>query len=224
MCALPGRLLWHVSLESWSSPRSRLGIAAPAASATSQRKLARALEGFWTYVLQTPTPQNPFTSDNNRCHQLRREVLAPLLPFAPASTTCTVEPGTRVFIGEMSAECSTAEAPPFHGGNEAQLRECVRDVLSGFTVHRLVVDDRTVPVDVVETPLMRVDIPPDNMLGVAPQEALSVGRGWVALLHPMTPGVHRLEYTFAGTLQGTPLGVDNTITIIVKPSDRSHSS
>jgi hypothetical protein len=193
-----------------------------AASATSQQKLGQDLEGFWTYVLQTPAPQNPFTSDNNQCHQLGQEVLAPLLPFAPASTTCTVKPGTSVFIGEMSAECSTAEAPPFHGNNEAELRSCVTSVLLGpdgsFNVHTLVVDGEAVPVRLVETPLMTVNIPPDNMLGVSAQEAQSVGMGWVTLLHPMTPGTHHLEYTFDGTFQGSPVGVDNSITIIVKPS------
>src|SRR5207248_8083500 len=107
------------------------GIAAPAASAASQRHLSQDLEGFWTYVLQTPAPQNPFTSDNNRCHYLGKQLLAPLQPFAPTSTTCTVKPGTRVFIGEMSAECSTAEAPPFHGNNPAELRACVHSLFFG---------------------------------------------------------------------------------------------
>lgn len=198
-----------------------LGVAAPAASATSQRQLAQDLEGFWTYVLQTPAPQNPFTSDNNRCHQLGQQVLAPLLPFAPASVTCPVKPGTRVFIGEMSAECSTAEAPPFHGDNEAELRACVQSVLLGpvgnFNVHTLVVDGRTVPVTLVQTPLMSVNLPPDNMLGVPAQQALSVAMGWVALLHPMTPGIHHVTYTFSGTFQGSPIGVTNEITIIVNP-------
>ena len=198
-----------------------LGVAAPVASATSQTGLAQDLEGFWTYALQTPAAQNPFTSDNNRCHSLGQEVLAPILPFAPASTTCTVKPGPSVFIGEMSAECSTAEAAPFHGDNEAELRACVRDDLSGgvgnFNVHTLIVDGRTVSVTAVETPLMTVNLPPDNMLGLPAQEALSVARGWVALLHPMTPGVHQLAYTFSGTFQGAPIGVSNEISIIVKP-------
>jgi hypothetical protein len=179
-------------------------------------------------VLQTPAPQNPFTSDNNQCHPLGQEALAPLLPFAPASTTCTVKPGTSVFIGEMSAECSTAEAPPFHGNNQAELRACVSSVLLGpvasFNVHTLVVDGEAAPVRLVQTPLMRVDIPPDNILGVSAQGAQSVGMGWVALLHPMTPGTHHLEYTFSGTFHGSPVGVDNSITIVVTPSGQGQSS
>lgn len=198
-----------------------LGIAAPAASATSQRHLSQDLEGFWTYVIQTPAPQNPFTSDNNRCHYLGKQLLAPLQPFAPTSTTCTVKPGTRVFIGEMSAECSTAEAPPFRGNNPAELRACVHSLFFGpvgfVTAHSLVLDGRNVPVTFVQTPLMSVNIPPDNMFGVPPQHALSVAMGWVALLHPMTPGVHHVTFTFDITFQGSPIGETNHITIIVKP-------
>jgi len=198
-----------------------LGIVAQAASATSQRNLSQALAGFWTFALQTPTPQNPFTSDNNRCHYLGNQLLAPMQPFAPTSTTCTVKPGTRVFVGEMSAECSTAEPPPFHGNNPAELRACVRSVFFGpvgfVTAHTLVLDGRTVPVTFLQTPLMSVTLPPDNMFGVPPQDALSVGMGWVALLHPMTPGVHHVIFTFNITFQGSPIGETNDITIIVKP-------
>jgi hypothetical protein len=200
-----------------------LALAAPA-SATSERKLAEDLAGFWTFVLQTPAPQNPFTTDHNRCLELSRHLVAPLLPFAPASTTCVVRPGTRVFIGEGSAECSTAEPPPFHGGNEAQLRACARHVLAGVTEHRLVVDDRIVPVHLVETRVLSVNIPPDNILGVPAQPALSVARGWVALLPPMAIGTHHLSYSFAVTLEGTHLSNTVHITIIVKASDRGRSS
>ncbi len=212
------RLALYVGLAAMS-----LLFASPT-SAIGQPQLRQGLAGFWTYVLQTPASQNPFTTDNNRCLELGREALAPLLPFAPATTTCTVKTGTRVFVGEMSAECSTAESPPFHGSTEAQLRECVRNVLADFSEHKLVVDDRTVPVRDVETRVLAVKLPPDNMLGVPTQEALSVARGWVALLPPMTPGTHRLTYTFAGSLLGQHLAVTNHITIIVTPRGSSRSS
>lgn len=192
-----------------------LGVIAPAAASAPARQLARDLAGFWTYELQTPSQQNPFTSDNNRCHMLGHDLLEPLLPFAPRTARCTIKAGTHVFIGEISAECSTAEAPPFHGGNEAQLRECVKAVMSGFTTHTLFLDDRPVAVEAVQTRVMEVTIPPDNMLGVPAQRAQSVARGWVALLPALARGVHHVRYTFAGTLLGSPLGVTNTITIIV---------
>ena len=133
-----------------------------------------------------------------------------------------------MFIGEMSDECSTAEAPPFHGNNPAELRACVRSLFFGpvgfVTAHRLVLDGRTVPVTFVQTPVMSVTLPPDNTLGVSPQQAVSVAMGWVALLHPMTPGVHHVTFTFNITLQGSPIGETNHITIIVQPGLNRHRS
>jgi hypothetical protein len=120
----------------------------------------------------------------------------------------------------MSAECSTAEAPPFHGNNPEYLRACLRRLFFGptgvVTKHKLVVDGRTVPVTLVRTPVTHVNLPPNNMLGVPAQHALSDSMGWVALLPPMTPGVHHVAVTFDITLQGTPLSETNQITIKVK--------
>jgi hypothetical protein len=200
------------------------GIAAPAASATSRRQLAKDLNGMWAFVIQTPTPQNPFTSTNNRCVHLAPQLLAPMQAFAPpgVSSTCTVKPGTRVFISELSAECSTAEPPPFHGDNPAELRACSRSVLLGpvanFFTHRLTLDGANVPLTFVQAPPQPVAVPSDNILGVpGPQKALSDAAGWLAILHPMTPGTHHVVIHFGGTFLGSLLEEVNHITIIVKP-------
>ena len=58
------------------------------------------------------------------------------------------------------------------------------------------VDRKVVPVTDVETPLLNIDLPADKILGPPPVPAgpgLSVGRGWVALLHPLTPGPHEIH-------------------------------
>jgi hypothetical protein len=199
------------------------GIAASSALATSKRQLAKDLNGMWAFVIQTPTPQNPFTSTNNRCVHLAPQLLAPMQAFAPpgVSSTCTVKPGTRVFISELSAECSTAEPPPFHGDNPAELRACSRSVLLGpvadFFVHRLTLDGANVPLTFVQAPPQRVTVPSDNILGVPGQKALSDAAGWLAILHPMTPGTHHVVIHFGGTFQGSLLEEVNHITIIVKP-------
>lgn len=203
-----------------------LGIAAPAAAATSQHQLEKDLNGMWAFVIQTPVPQNPFTSTNNRCVHLAPELLAPMQAFAPpgVSSTCTVKPGTRVFISELSAECSTAEAPPFHGSNPDQLRACVRSVLLGpvgnFFTHRVTVDGENVPLTFVTAPPQQVNVPADNILGPPTppaQQATSVAEGWLAVLNPMTPGTHQIVIYFGGTFLGAPLEEVNHITIIVKP-------
>ncbi len=203
-----------------------LGIAAPAAFGASQHQLAKDLNGTWAFVIQTPVPQNPFTSTNNRCVHLAPQLLAPMQAFAPpgVSSTCTVKPGTRVFISELSAECSTAEPPPFHGDNPEQLRACIRSVLLGpggnFFIHRVTLDGQNVPLTLVTAPPQQVNVPADNFLGPPTppaQQATSVAEGWLAVLRPMTPGTHEIVIHFGGTFGGSPLEEINHITIIVKP-------
>ncbi len=49
------------------------------------------------------------------------------------------------------------------------------------------------PVAEVETRLLNIVLPADNLFGLpAGTEGLSVGHGWVALLHPLTPGTHTI--------------------------------
>jgi hypothetical protein len=199
------------------------GVAAPASSAASKKQLAKDLNGMWAFVIQTPTPQNPFTSTNNRCVHLAPQLLAPMQAFAPpgVSSTCTVKPGTRVFVSELSAECSTAEPPPFHGNNPAQLRRCVRKDLLGpvgdFFTHRVTLDGANVPLTFIQAPPQPVTVPSDNILGVPGQKALSDAAGWLAILHPMTPGTHHIVIHFGGTFQGSLLEEVNHITIQVVP-------
>ena len=72
------------------------------------------------------------------------------------------------------------------------------------------VDGKSVPVAEVETPLLNIVLPADNIFGQpAGTQGLSVGHGWVALLHPLTPGTHTIVIdTGAATI---------TTTIVVKP-------
>ena len=71
------------------------------------------------------------------------------------------------------------------------------------------VDGRSVPVTEAETGLLHIVLPADNIFGLpAGATGLSVGHGWVALLHPLTPGTHTI------VIHRAP---DITTTIIVQP-------
>ena len=80
-------------------------------------------------------------------------------------------------------------------------------------------DGTLVPVSEVETGLLTVDLPADNIFGVDPQEALSVGHGWVALLQPLSAGTHEIVIHVVGT---DVFGVDQdfftTTTLNVEPA------
>src|SRR3712207_6452646 len=172
-------------------------VTAPAASAAPDRKLGDLLGALWETVLETPTPTNPL-GGGDPCVDLDGVVA----PFQSGSDplTCTVEAETEIFVAAVTVECSTAEAPPFSGRDEAELRSCARR-LDVFTTLTVTLDGEPVALTPVTTPLLRVDLPADNVLGVEAQSALSVGHGWVALLHPLPPGEHVIR------IQGTRTAV-----------------
>jgi hypothetical protein len=121
--------------------------------------------------------------------------------------SCTVKPGTKIFVPAASVECSTFEG---NGTTEAQLRNCARqtDVQAAPSV---TVDGRALLVNEVETRLLNIVLPQDNIFGQpAGTTGLSVGHGWTVLLHPLTPGKHAIVIDNLGP--GKP-SITTTITV-----------
>jgi hypothetical protein len=169
-------------------------VAAPAASAAPAAvKIDADLTALWTKVLETPNPQ-PFSNPpgGSPCWVLPGGTVAPFGPGADGGS-CTVKSGTKILVAAFSFECST-----FPGDNnptsptEAALRACAEqnDVQAAPLV---TVDGQSVPVREVETRLMNIVLPADNVFGLpAGTTGLSVGHGWVAHLDPLTPGTHTI--------------------------------
>jgi hypothetical protein len=200
-----------------------LGVAAPSAAAVPGKELGSTLGAMWKKVLETPTPENPFGGGGSLCVDLGG-LVAPFGAPGASSITCTVKPGTKVFVAAWSAECSTLEGPPCFGSNEADLRASVRVSNARVTTIDVVLDGTRVPVTEVTSGLLRLDLPADNIFGApagtGPPEMpyLSVADGWVALLHPLTPGTHTITLDISGEFPpGTELNIHNTTTIIVEP-------
>ena len=114
---------------------------------------------------------------------------ASVAPFHPVGAeSCTVKPGTKIFIVGYSYECSTFEG---NGSTEAELRACAR--VNSQTESTVTLDGEPVPVTEAETPLLPITLPADNLFALpAGTTGLSVGHGWVAPLHPLTPGTHTI--------------------------------
>ena len=126
--------------------------------------------------------------------------------FGPAGVpSCTVKPGTKIFEIASSFQCSTIEG---NGTTEAELRTCAEH-MDAQTAPSVTVDGHAVPVKGVETGLMHIVLPADNIFGLpAGTTGLSVGHGWIALLDPLTPGTH--------TIVGSGSTVSFTTKIIVR--------
>ena len=165
-----------------------LGLVAPAANAVPEKKLDVNLAALWTTVLETPDAQNPFGSGGAAFACL--DLGGTVAPFGPSGVeSCTVKPGTKIFVAASSVECSTFEG---NGTTEAQLRDCARenDVQVAPSV---TVDGGSLPVIEVETRLLNIVLPENNIFGQPTgTTGLSVGHGWAVLLHPLTPGTHTI--------------------------------
>lgn len=198
------------------------GVVVPSAAADSERRLGGALGALWEVVLEAPLAENPLTG-GDPCVDLggrrNRRIVAPFAPSGTATLTCTVRPGTRLLITAQSSECSTAEPPPYFGRDEAELRECARTADAGYTVLEISLNGESVPVTEVETALLKVVLPEDNILGQpAGTRAQSVGHGWVALLDPLPVGTHIVVIHVEGVdVFGNAVDLTNTTTIIVQP-------
>jgi hypothetical protein len=184
------------------------------ASATTTKKLVSNLTGMWTTLLETSSAQNPFGTGGVEfaCIDLGGHTVA---PFAGGPAfTCTVKPGTKLFVAGISTECSDIPGddnpdgtPPF---SEEQLRACA--VEADGEAPPVALDGRSVPLTGVVTPLLHPVLPPDNVFvpPAKPGTYQSVAHGWVALLNPLTPGTHTIVI-------GDPSSPLNTTTIVVKP-------
>ena len=205
-----------LTTPTWEFPVSRLArflclatvafcVASPPTSAAPAKKLDNTLGALWTTVLETPSAQNPFGTGGAAFACL--DLGGTVAPFAPGGVeSCTVKPGTKIFVAASSVECSTFEG---NGTTEPELRDCARrsDVQVAPTV---TVDGRSVAVAEVETRLLNIVLPAGNIFELpARTRGLSVGHGWVAALHPLTPGTHTIViHTGASTI---------TTTIVVQP-------
>jgi hypothetical protein len=170
-------------------------------SATAAKKLDSNLAALWTTVLETPAPENPFGSGDpaSACWDLGGTVA----PFGPSGVeSCTIKSGTKMFVVGSSVECSTFEG---NGTTETELRDCARE--SDQVRPSVTLDGSPLSLKEAETPLLNIVLPENNIFGQPTGTGgLSVGHGWVALLHPLPPGTYTIV-------------IDSTITttIVVKP-------
>ena len=183
-----------------------------APSASAQTSLGGTLGDLWTTTLETPTPQNPFGGGGPQCFVLGGNIVA---PFGGGSFTCTVTAGTRIFIAAWTTECSTfAGDCGGPGSNEAQLRAAAEAADAGITA-TVTINDEPVPLSSVETGLLTIHLPQDNIFGLqgAERNGLSVAHGFVYLTDPLTPGTYIIQGHVVFPDDST---ADFTTTIIVQ--------
>ena len=147
---------------------------------------------------------------------------APVVPIGTPTATIpvTIPPGTSLVVPIITVECSVAEAPPFHGGNEVELRACASGLLDAARDVYAEIDGKAVrdPGALrVVSPLFRYGpLPAGNVLGMAPgTQSDAVGAGYNLLLQPFSVGVHRL--VVRASVPDFGIAVDTEFLITVEP-------
>jgi len=127
---------------------------------------------------------------------------------------------TKIFVTAWTSECSTLEKGVYHGDDEESLRACARLADENVKEPIVTFDGRRLRLQEVETPLLNVVMPEDNILDAkAGAAGQSVGHGWVVQINPMRVGTHTILITTNGiNADGLDISGTNTTTIVVRPS------
>ena len=114
----------------------------------------------------------------------------------PTTRTIAVPDDRMLFVEILGNNCSTVEAPPFYGRDEAELRACVESFREADLF--LEIDGVTVPnleSYHVVSPLFDFVLPANNIDGVpggGPGQGVAAAVG--VILEPLSPGSHTIRF------------------------------
>lgn len=133
----------------------------------------------------------------------------------------TIPPGQHLSVWIIGVECSVAEAPPFHGENEADLRVCANGLLDEATDLSVAIDGKPVKnpgAYRAQSPLFRYGpLPAGNYLSLPPgTQSDAIAAGYSLLLSPLSVGVHRI--TVRASVPAFGVAVDARFIINVEPA------
>ena len=176
---------------------------------------------WWQWVLAMPVDQNPmYDETGDRIANGQSGDVWFLAGVINVSGTAvresTVPAGKALFFPVINNECSTLEAPPFHGDNYAELASCAQ----AMHVGNLYATIDGVPVQnldkyFVVSPLYDISLPADNILGLpGPQTGQSATYGAWLMLAPLNVGTHIIN--FGGYYIDYNFGLDITYVLTVK--------
>jgi len=151
-----------------------------------------------------------------RCEQ---SPIDPRIWFLPVSlggeseNTCQVPPGTFLVLLPGGVECSSLEADPYYGGDEAALRACVDADFQALNYVEVTIDGTTItslPDDyIVTTSLM--NLPPNNLISSEP--GLSMTKGYFLVIPPLSRGTHMVHAYDEQAAFGFQGGITYTINV-----------
>lgn len=157
---------------------------------------------WWQWAISIPAPEgsnHPQFDQTGENASVGQDGPVWFLIFNASGTATreiVVPEGKSLFFPAVNVECSTIEAAPFYGANEAELRSCVRQWRRKATYCEI--DGRPVA-DIgdfdSESPAFTFDAPDHNILtGGAAASGLSVSAGTHIFVPPLCEGEHTIRF------------------------------
>jgi hypothetical protein len=179
----------------------------------------------WQWFFSLPRDVNPYFDATGEICGYGQSGPVFFLSGAEGSVerSCVIPQGVHVFVPLFGSECSTVEPPPFFGRDEAELRRCASEAVDhaagifDMSTMALIVDGETIA-DLTsyrtETPLFRLWLPEENLLGSEQTVAESVADGYQVMLSPLSPGEHEVVITIPGPQGEEPVTITYTLTVV----------
>lgn len=165
-------------------------------------------------ILELPPAVNPYLGNGDSCFAAGRKDKVLIAWTREVAPTCTVKPGTPIFVMTSWWECSNVETNEESAGGptEAGQRKCALKSLRADNVLDaiLVSIDGRRPVNVYSDRYLAVsrqvtaDLPASNLFGLPEQEMTFVAAAWVAMIRPLPPGTHRIRVETVPPKPSTP--------------------
>jgi hypothetical protein len=150
--------------------------------------------------------------------------------FVSVERSCVIPVGVHIFVPLIGSECSTVESPPFFGRDEDELRQCASEAVDqaesavDMSAMAVTVDGETVAGFAsyrAATPLFRLWLPEENLLGADQSVAESVADGYQVMLSPLSLGEHEVAITIPGPQGEEPVTIAYTLTVVSGSSDEA---
>ena len=145
----------------------------------------------WAY--STPADVNPLLAVRCEASPIDSKIwFLPVSLGGEYTSTCAVPAGASLVLTPGNYECSTVEAAPFHGDNEAELRDCVQAGFELLTFASVSIDGRTTS-DLADYAVTShiATLPADNLL--SPDSGQTMTKGYFLVIPPLGPGPHTVR-------------------------------
>lgn len=179
---------------------------------------------WWRWAFSLPMDGHPLfdTADCNAGQAGPVWFLGGAFTGVTTTRTCTVPAGTSILFPAVNVECSSVEPPPFYGGNEAELRDCVHTFMAFATEWFAYLDGNPLPLSRVESSVYDFTAVPGSLFGnTEPLSGISMSDGQWVFLTPLSAGSHTLR--LGGRFDfpdGSSFPLDVTYELTVQPGGR----